>query len=116
MSTVIEDRRRPVFGLQHRLALAREVAGIDQLAMSHALGCTRPTVSNYERGFTMPRRSVLVAWALATGVDVEWLETGNEKPHQDGPDGASLPGLDSNQEPAGFQPDNVIWADFGSAA
>lgn len=30
--------------------------------------------------------------------------------------GHSLPGLDSNQEPAGSQPDNVIWADFGSAA
>ena len=115
MSTAIEDRRRPVFGLQHRLALAREVAGIDQSAMSRVLGCARPTVSNYERGFTAPRRSVLVAWALATGVDVDWLITGNEMPHQDGPDGASLPGLDSNQEPAGFKPAEIVYL-FGSAA
>lgn len=28
-------------------------------------------------------------------------------------EGRSLPGLDSNQEPAGFKPSNVIHADFG---
>ena len=77
---------------------------MDQAALGDALGISRQTVSNYERGMTQPKRHVLIAWAMATGVDLDWLTTGTEKPHQDGPDGASrglLPGLDSNQEPAG---------------
>ena len=47
----------------------------------------------------------------------ELLTVGNdEKAPTPKGGGSSLPGLDSNQEPAGSQPDNVIWADFGSAA
>lgn len=103
MSTVIDTRRRPRFELQHRLALSRDVAGIDQTDMAKALGCARPTVSNYERGFTTPRRAVLVAWALATGVDVDWLVNGETPPTGDGVPGL-LPELDSNQQPAGFKP------------
>ena len=100
MSTAIDDHRRPRFGLPHRLALAREVANIDQRGMAIALGCARPTVSNYERGFTTPRRAVLVAWALATGVDVDWLETG-EVP-TDGGDPLSHLG-DSNPRPIHYE-------------
>ena len=101
MSTAIEGRRRPRFELQHRLALSREIADMDQIAIADALGVSRQTVSNYERGFTAPRRAVLVAWALATGVDVDWLVNGETPPTGGGVSGGSLPGLDSNQEPAG---------------
>jgi len=84
----MDERRRPQFGLQHRLSLAREIAGIDQVTMAASLGVARPTVSNYERGFTTPRRAIIVAWAMATGVDVEWLEKGDvAAPHPVGPAG-----------------------------
>jgi transcriptional regulator with XRE-family HTH domain len=36
---------------------------------------SKNTVSNYERGFTTPRRPMLLAWAMATGVALSWLET-----------------------------------------
>lgn len=52
---------------------------MDQSAMAEVLGCARTTVSNYERGFTTPRRAVILAWAMATGVDAEWLTTGNDE-------------------------------------
>ena len=44
----------------------------------------------------------------------ELLTVGNDEnaPTPKG-EGRSLPGLDSNQEPAGFKPSNVIHADFG---
>ncbi|MFE6733411.1 helix-turn-helix domain-containing protein [Microbacterium sp. NPDC057650] len=101
MSIAIDDRRRPTFGLRHRLVLAREVAELDQSALAEALGVSRQTVSNYERGFTAPRRAVLLAWAMATAVDADWLLTGNDEtpPTGDGVSG-QLPRLDSNQQPA----------------
>ena len=96
-------RRRPEFALRHRMVLAREVAEMDQTTIGQALGISRQTVSNYERGLTEPKRAMIAAWALATGVEYEWLATGNENaPRPDGPGGGLLlPGLDSNQEPIG---------------
>ncbi len=60
---------------------------MDQTALAEALGMSRQTVSNYERGATNPRRAVLLAWAMATGVDAKWLEAGDEAPTPVGPAG-----------------------------
>ncbi len=61
---------------------------------------TTSTVQRTEGGQTKPRRTTLMVWAMATGVDLHWLETGNA-PQSDGPDGGhQLPHLDSNQKPA----------------
>ena len=84
-------------------ALGRQV-GIDQSNLGRRL--------RGERGWSLDD---LRAVAAALGTSMAYLLGESEKPHQDGPDGASLPGLDSNQEPAGSQPDNVVWL-FGSAA
>lgn len=64
------------FGIRDRLRLAREQAGYDQAEFADATGISRGTISNYERGVTPPRRPALLAWAMATGFDREWLETG----------------------------------------
>lgn len=61
---------------------------MDQSAIAAALGISRQTVSNYERGLTSPKRGIVSAWALATGVDAEWLATGNETTQ--GPDGGAV--------------------------
>lgn len=99
MTTVIsDDNRRPRFELKHRLVLARETADMDQTKLAHSLGVARQTISNYERGTTSPRRAVLLAWAMATDVDVEWLLTGMENPHPGSPgEGESVP-------PTGVEP------------
>ncbi|WP_373871180.1 helix-turn-helix domain-containing protein [Clavibacter michiganensis] len=61
------------------MVLAREVADLDQTQIASALGVARQTVSNYERGVTRPRKLVLKEWALLTGVDLNWLVTGQEE-------------------------------------
>lgn len=108
MSTAIDDRRRPRFELRHRLALAREIAGLDQSDMAKILGCARPTVSNYERGFTAPRRAIILAWAMATGTDPEWLATGNDETPPTG-DGVSQSRLsESNRRPFHYMPTGQV--------
>nr|DAL28231.1 MAG TPA_asm: helix-turn-helix domain protein [Caudoviricetes sp.] len=91
----------PVWTLGDRLRKAREAAGLDQTGMARRLGVSRGTVSNAERETVTPRRSVVMAWALATRVPLDWIE-GKENPRPDGPDGGEgLPRLDLNQQPTG---------------
>jgi len=77
----------PAFDQSDRLRKAREHANLDQSDLAHELGIARATVSNYERGTVQPRRAVVMAWAMRTGVSLHWIQTGKD-PHQDGgPDG-----------------------------
>lgn len=76
----------PTFTVGDRLRKARELTGMDQKDFAAALGMSRNTVSNYEVGNTPPKRMALNAWALATGIPVEWLLTGQAAdPSPDGP-------------------------------
>lgn len=52
------------------------------------LGVSRNTVSRWmnDRG-AEPRRAYVLQWAMATGVNAQWLEKG-EAPRPDGPEGA----------------------------
>lgn len=78
----------PEFTMRDRLRKARETAGMDQTQFAKAIGVSRATVSNYESSDRKPREIVLRAWALATGVPVEWLKFGQQSA---GPDsGGSL--------------------------
>lgn len=110
------------FGLADRLRAAREDAGYDQRAFAEATGISRGSISNYENGNTAPRKPIITAWALATGFDAHWLETGqqtgpspdpneglpettkNPRPQGPGDKDGGLPRLDSNQEPFGYWP------------
>jgi transcriptional regulator with XRE-family HTH domain len=49
-----------------------------QVELAQITGLSRQTVSNYERGIVTPRRSGVTLWALATGVPLGWLLTGEE--------------------------------------
>lgn len=66
----------PTFELRHRMALALEYSSVSVSEIAHELGISRTTVSNFLWGRTKPRRSDLIAWALKTGVPLEWLEDG----------------------------------------
>lgn len=67
----------PSWELQDRIARARRYAGLEQAELAEKAGLSRKSISNYEIGKTSPRRSGLIAIAFATGVSLEWLETGN---------------------------------------
>lgn len=58
-----------------RLQAARKLANITQDEMGLMLGCTRRTVSRWETDQTAPP-AVLLAYAVATDVNLGWLKTG----------------------------------------
>ncbi|WP_328664032.1 hypothetical protein [Nocardia salmonicida] len=64
------------------------------------IGVGSATVQRAEQDSVTPKRAVVMAWAMATGVDLVWLETGNA-PSPNG-DGASRECAirDLNPEPA----------------
>lgn len=92
MTTAYNGGRVPEITLQHRLRIAREAAGLEQNELADRIGCSRGTIGNAEHGRTGVKKILLNAWAMATGVPVTWLETG-EAPDEgpDDPDGAEIP-------------------------
>ncbi len=87
MSIQTETAVIPVFTIGDRLRKAREVTGLDMAEFANEIGVSRQTVGNAELGKVTPRKIMLKAWSMRTGVPIEWLETGTTNPHQDGPDG-----------------------------
>lgn len=82
----------PQFTIGDYLRKAREHAGLDQAVLATELGISRQTVTNYEKGHVTPRRAVVMAWAMRTGVPVEWITSlGTNNPRlDDGPDGGGV--------------------------
>lgn len=82
----VPGRRRYEFGLRDRLRAAREQAGFTTRTFAERTGISKNSISNYETGKTTPRRPQIMAWAMATEFDFDWLESG-ATPESDGPDG-----------------------------
>jgi len=81
----------PQWELQDRIQRARRYAGLEQGQLAELAGVSRKSVSNWEIGKTVPRRSALIAIAFATGVNLYWLETG-ESPYPPEPVKDAKPG------------------------
>ena len=95
----------PQWTIGDRLRKAREMTGLTQVQFAERVGLSRATVNNSELNKSQPRKSVVLLWAMETGVDRDWLMTGsanNETPDPDGP-GGELLRLDSNQQPSGYR-------------
>ena len=82
MTSAYEQGTIPLIEVRHRLRIAREAAGMDQEELAAAIGISRNTASNIEKGKlkTPPRKIVINAWALACGVPVAWILTGANGP------------------------------------
>lgn len=90
MTLMTADGIVPDFGMADRLRKAREITGLGQTEFADEIGVSRQSVSSYETGATHPRKIVLRAYALRTGVSLTWLTTGvaptgptNGRPQQD---------------------------------
>jgi transcriptional regulator with XRE-family HTH domain len=68
-----------------RLQKAREVTGLNTREFADAIGVSQKTVTDAENDRRQPRRIMLNAWSLATGVPREWLETGEVSDGDSGP-------------------------------
>lgn len=94
----------PQFEVKDRVRKAREYSGLKQGDLAETVGMSRTTLARIEQGLSTPRRPQLIALAMATGCDLEWLETG-KTPAGDNPDGGSECAIrDSNPEPADLGP------------
>lgn len=76
--TYATQLRIPEITLARRLYLARDEAGLTQKELAERIDVSKRSVVNYEGGETAPRRHVVVAWALATGVPAEYLLDGRD--------------------------------------
>lgn len=68
----------PQFTQGDRLRKARQHAGLHMAALAAELGVSEASVSRYESGKQNPRRAQVLTWALATGVDCDWLLDGTD--------------------------------------
>lgn len=70
-----------------RLRKARSLTGMTSRQFAEALGVSLNTVVNAEGDKRQVRKITLRAWAMATGVPVEWLESGvvPQSPDDGGP-------------------------------
>lgn len=64
------------FTLGDRLRKAREHAGLEIQQLAEAVDVHRQSVTRYETDQSVPKRGTVLLWSMATGVSVQWLETG----------------------------------------
>lgn len=90
----------PAWTVADRMRKSLDVAGLGVQEMADELGVTRGAVGKWINGHVTPRRPVLMAWALRTGVSLEWLE--GKDPDSEGKDatGRAAP-TDATARPVG---------------
>lgn len=59
-----------------RFMKARRLNNWTQQQLAERLGIDRKTVLAIEADKRTPKKSVVIAWSVVTGVPLEWLETG----------------------------------------
>lgn len=74
----------PPLSPEMRLEIARRHVAATQREFAEMIGVSQNTVNRAESGQPM-KRSTLLAWAMVTGVDLDWLEHGTV-PTDGGPD------------------------------
>lgn len=104
----------PDVEVRHRLRIAREHAGYDQLQLADLIGVSRNTISNAEVGAVAPRKIIVNAWALACGVPAAWIWTG--KPPEDDPDPNSGLRIISTEHSTPLQQRMVCFGDYRKRA
>lgn len=66
----------PAWTVGDRLRKARSLTGMTTREFAQHIGASQKTVTDAEGDRRTPRKMLLNAWALATGVPPEWLATG----------------------------------------
>ena len=76
------DVRIPEWTQGDRLRKARLMTGQTTREFAETIGVSQKTICNAEADAHTTRKIVLNAWAMATGVPVEWLRDGDVVRHQ----------------------------------
>lgn len=83
MTNQAHERDIPALTLGWRIKMALAHGNVSRDRIAEQLGVNKATVTRWSSDAGVPKRAFLAQIALATGVDMEWLETGRD----DGPDG-----------------------------
>ena len=75
-----DELRIPHWDLADRMTKALRLSGLGVSEMAEAFGVSRQSVGRWLSGRVKPSRSTIYLWAASTGVDQEWLETGEASP------------------------------------
>lgn len=102
MTTQQDERFIPPLTLGWRLRMARAHTGLGVREFAQEIGVSHGTVTSAELDQRAVRPITIKMWAMATGVDLDWLENGTTPAGPGGPDGGQVPYAirDSNPEPA----------------
>ena len=78
MTTAYDIGHIPERTIGRRLRDAREDTGMSQSEFAEATGMSRRTITRMEQATDIAglRKPALMAWAMATGVPLSWLQTG----------------------------------------
>lgn len=98
MTTQPEGGTVPVWTMGDRLRKARAMSGLTLREFADQIGVSHGSITNAENDRVTVRPITLNAWALATGVSREWLETGEGDPVPAPPPGDGVP--DGDREAA----------------
>ena len=83
MNALLMAWRRDRRGAGHRLRIARERAGLSQLALAAASGVTNDTISRLELGRRSPQAGTIKRLARSLGVAPTALAIGEPAPDDD---------------------------------
>ncbi len=92
----------PQWDLSDRMRKCLSYSGIGVSEIATYFGVSRNTISSWINGRVEPSVQAMRLWAIKTGVDYEWLKTG-EAPHPEEDEGLAdvvCAIRDSNPEPA----------------
>lgn len=89
MTTAQGERVIPELTLGWRLRMARARTGLGTREFAERIGVSHGTITNAEGDKRAVRAITIKMWAMASGVDEQWLETGNGPHKGDGPNGGA---------------------------
>ena len=81
----------PEFTRGDRLRKARQLTGLTTRAFAE-IGVSQKSVTDAEGDKVTPRKITMMAYAMRTGVPLEWLETGKAPTSPSGPSASTPPG------------------------
>lgn len=107
MTTALYEGQVPVFTQGDRLRKARETTGKGVREFALLIGVSHQTITNAEHEHRNVRPITMNAWAMATGVSIQWLKTGIAPDPNGGAEGNHAPPPGLEPEPSGSQPPQV---------
>ena len=102
MTTELSGPFVPDLTLGWRLRMARETTGMGLREFAERIGVAPDTLTSAEKDRRKVRTITINAYALATGVDRSWLETGitsSDSNHPDGEPSADTSNSSGSQAP-----------------